>query len=169
MKKQNNFRKIITKSLLGFPIGISLLMISYASLYFIAGEDVFKTEIMQLQNIHTLIFQLITIGVIYLLFFIIISLFAFLNENKITSDKYAAEHPFKTLLIILLGYLIIVLICALIGSKVFTKNIGTMNMISFAIISLFCGIYSSIKSIIESDIVKQINQKLKERNAKNTN
>lgn len=164
MKKENIFKKIVVQSLLGFPIGITLLMINYASIYLIAGENVFKTEITQLQNIKTLVLQLIIVGCAYYLFFILISVIAYLNGTKSTSNKFIVEHPYKSILIMLLIMIATILILALLNFKIFTKNISMMNIISFVIIFAISGIYLCIKSSIESDWVKKINKKLKERN-----
>ena len=164
MKKEHIFRKIIISSLLGLPIGITLLMINYASIYLIAGENVFKTEITQLQDIKTLVLQLIIVGCAYYLFFILVSLIARLNKTKSVSDKFIVEHPYKSVLIMLLIMIITIFILALLNFKIFTENISMMNIISFLIILIISGVCLCIKSTIESDWVKKINEKLKERN-----
>ena len=164
MKKENIFRKIIIHSLLGFPIGITLLIINYVSVYLIGGEDVFKTEITQLQDIKTLVFQLVVGGCAYYLFFILISVISHLNETKSISDKFIVEHPYKSILIMLLIMIASILILAVLNFKVFTENISMMNIISFVIIFVISGVYLCIKYTIESDWVKKINEKLKERN-----
>lgn len=56
-------KKILLKSLSGFTLGITLLVIAYASIYFISGENTFIAEIQQLQNIKTLITQVIFSGI----------------------------------------------------------------------------------------------------------
>ena len=95
MKEENVFKKIFVKSLWGIFIGITVLMISYAGVYLIEGETVYKTEIAQLQNINTLALQLIMIGCAYYLFLVIIWIISYLNSNKTVSDKFAVEHPIK--------------------------------------------------------------------------
>lgn len=164
MKKENVFKKIVVHSLLGFPIGIMLLMVNYASIYLIAGENVFVTEISQLQNVTTLLLQLIVIGFAYFLSFININIIVYLKETKSKSDKYLIEHPYKSILNLLLVIIISIFIMILLDFKVFTDKLATMNIISFMIIFVLSGIYVCIKCIIESNIVKKINQKLKERN-----
>lgn len=164
MKKENIFRKIVIRSLLGFPIGITLLMINYASVYLIAGENVFKAEISQLQNIATLVLQLIIIGWVYYLFFILISIIANLNETRSTSDKFVVEHPWKTVLIMFIIIIASILIITLLNFEVFSKNMSIMNIITYMIVFVAFGLYGCIKSTIESDLIKKINKKLKERN-----
>lgn len=164
MKKENIFRKIVVHSLLGFPVGITLLMINYASVYLIAGENTFTTEIAQLQNITTLLLQLIVIGFAYYLFFINANIIVHLKETKSSSDKFLIEHPYKSILNLLLVVAISILIMTLLDFKVFTDNIATMNIVSFMIIFMLSSIYICIKATIESNLIKKINQKLKERN-----
>ncbi len=164
MKKETVFRKIVFHSLLGFPVGITLLMINYASVYLIAGENTFTTEIAQLQNITTLVLQLIVIGFAYYLFFINIHIIVHLKETKSSSNKFLIEHPYKAILNMLLVVVITFFIMTLLDFKVFTDNIVIMNIISFMIVLTLSSIYVCIKATIESNLVKKINQKLKERN-----
>ncbi len=164
MKKENVIGKILINSLLGFPIGIMILMTIYASVYLIAGENVFIAEITQLKSIETLVFQLTTIGCAYYLFFILIGAITYLNKINFISDNFLVEHPYKSILIILLIIVLAILIFSLLTFKVFSENISTMNIIAFVIIFTMSGICLCIKSVIERGWIKEINQKLKERN-----
>ncbi|MBR0350816.1 MAG: hypothetical protein IJH76_03220 [Clostridia bacterium] len=164
MKKDSLLKNTIINSLLGYPIGITLLMISYACIYLIAGEKVFNTEIMQLQNIKTLVLQLIIAGSVYYLFFLIVGIIAYFKDNKTMYDKYLVEHPFKSLLLMLLNALIIVVMCLLLQVKIFSVNLATINLIVFIIVFAIYGLWLCISYFIESNIIKMINQKLKERN-----
>ncbi len=164
MKKENIFRKTIINSLIGFPIGITLLMINYICIYFISGENVFKNEILQLQDISTLILQLIIIGLAYYISFIFCNVIAYLSETRATSDKFVTEHPYKTIVIMLIFGISVTIILALLNFEIFSQNIAMMNIISFVIIFVLFGVFVFIKSAIESNLIRQINQKLKERN-----
>ena len=44
-------KKILLKSLSGFTLGVTLLIMAYVSVYFISGENTFIAEIQKLQNI----------------------------------------------------------------------------------------------------------------------
>ena len=55
-------KKILLKSLSGFTLGVTLLIMAYVSVYFISGENTFIAEIQQLQNIKILITQVIVSG-----------------------------------------------------------------------------------------------------------
>ena len=70
-------KKILLKSLSGFTLGITLLVIAYASIYFISGENIFIAEIQQLQNIKTLITQVIFSGIAYYLLAILLNYYNF--------------------------------------------------------------------------------------------
>lgn len=164
MKKESIIKKIVVNSLLGFPIGITLLMISYVNLYLILGEEVFKNEITQLQNVEVLVLQLIIIGFAYYLFFIFISLFNYFNENKAASDKFVVEHPCKSVLIMILPLLVNLFILILLRSNIFSDNISIVNCISFIVIFAISSFCLCIKNTIESIMIKKINKKLKERN-----
>ena len=139
-------------------------MINYVGIYLIAGENIFKSEIAQLQNIDILIPELIIVGLAYYLLFVIINVISNLNETKATSDKLLAENPSKTILIILMIIIAITLIFILLNLKVFSENMSIMNIVTFMIIMVACGLCICIKSSIESDLIKKINRKLKENN-----
>ena len=164
MRKENCLKKILVYSLLGFPIGITLLMVNYAGVYLIAGENIFKAEIMQLQDIKTLVLQLLVIGVAYYLFFILINIIVEINGTKYASNKFIVEHPYKSILIMVVPMIVLLFIGALLNLKIFTKNISDMNLNSFIIIWAIFSLGLCIKSGIESEFVKKINQRLKERN-----
>lgn len=163
MKKVKIIKKIIVNSLLGFPIGITLLMINYASIFLIAGESTYVSEISQLQNVATLLLQLVIIGFAYYLFFVNINIISHLNDTKFSSDQYLVEHPYKSILNLLLIIIISIFILVLLEFSVFTDNLITVNFISFIIVFILYGIYLCIKTTIENNIIKKINQKLKER------
>lgn len=164
MKKETVFRKIVIHSLVGFPIGVTLLMINYASVYLIAGENIFKNEISQLQDISTLFLQLIIVGWAYYLLFILINVIAHLNETRSTSNKFLVKHPYKSILIMLIIMIATALILTLFNFEIFSENMAIMNIISFIIIFVASVVCVCIKSAIESNLIKKINQKLKERN-----
>lgn len=164
MKEEKIIKKILVNSLLGIFIGITALMISYASIYLLEGEVLYKAEIAQLENIHTLIFQLIMAGLAYYLFLIFMEIISNLDSNKTISDKFVVEHPRKAMLIMPCFMLIIVLILLLLKSKIFTEKIVIMNLSLFIIVFATSVICLCTKAIIESKVIKKINQKLKEKN-----
>lgn len=164
MRKENYLKKIFVNSLLGFPIGIAILMINYLGTFFIAGDNVFKIEIAQLQDFNTLVLQLVFIGIVYCLFCGLMSVMVYLNETKLISDKFLVQHPIKFLLSIFIIIGITFVISLLITNKIFSENIASMNVISCSLILAVVGVYMSIKCFIQSDIIRKINNKIKERN-----
>lgn len=166
MKKENVLKKVLVKSLVGFTAGVTLLMIAYASVYFIAGESVFKNEISQLQNIKTLITQFVVIGIAYYLLFISFRIFSIL-QNKDLKDQYMAEHPYRTVLFISLYILILLWIVEYMISrtKIYGENIRILNLIILVLNFALEGLVFCIKSTRESHLIKKINKKLQERDS----
>ena len=166
MKKENVLKKVLVKSLVGFTAGVTLLMIAYASVYFIAGESVFKNEISQLQNIKTLITQFVVIGIAYYLLFISFHIFSIL-QNKDFKDQYMAEHPYRTVLFISLSILILLWVVEYMISrtKIYGENIRILNLIILVLNFALEGLVFCIKSTRESHLIKKINKKLQERDS----
>ena len=79
MSNSNLLKNILIKCLNGFFVGITLLMISYISIYFISGKNIFCSEISQLQNVKILIFQMLFSGLSYYLLFI--NFYTYLKSN----------------------------------------------------------------------------------------
>ena len=92
MKKEEIVKKILIRSLAGFPVGVTLLMLAYASVYFIVGDTVFNTELNQLHNINTLLTQIISVGISgYMLF----AIFGIINVsgNKEVENNLIKKYP----------------------------------------------------------------------------
>lgn len=164
MQKENVVKKILMKAVVGFPIGVTLLIISYASIYFIAGKDVFDAELYQLHNINTLICQTLSTGIsgylLSILFYAISSL-----QNKELENKLITEHPYKSVFTIISSVCIIgIIIVALRNTRIFSKNISDLNIIILVIVYALSGLVFCIKSTREKHLIKEINQKIKERN-----
>lgn len=166
MKKENVVKNVLVKSLVGFAVGVTLLMVAYAGIYFIIGENTFQNEICQLQNIKTLITQVVVTGIAYYLLFISFHIFSIL-QNKDLKDKYMSEHPYRTVLSISLAILILLWIVEYMVSrtKIYGENVRILNLIILVITYALVGLAFCIKSTKENYLIKKINQKLKERNS----
>lgn len=166
MKKENVLKKVLVKSLVGFTAGVTLLMIAYASVYFIAGESVFKNEISQLQNIKTLITQFVVIGIAYYLLFISFHIFSILQSKEL-KNKYMKNHPYKFVLTISLSVLVLtwIIVNMVSHTKIYSENIGDLNIIILVITYALEGLVFCIKSTRESHLIKKINKKLQERDS----
>lgn len=161
MKKEKIIQKILLKSLIGLPIGITLLIFSYLSTYFIVGNDIFNNELYQLHNINIFIFQIISAGISGYMLCLGLSIFSILSKI----EKNLNEHPYKSVFIIILSFLCILLIMPLLTNKnIFSQNISNLNLIILIIVYAICGSIFCIRNSVEKYYIKKINKKLKERN-----
>lgn len=161
MKKENFVKKVLVSSLRGFPIGVTLLMLAYVSIYFITNENVFVNEVNQLENIKTLISQTVTAGLAYCLIFMGHNIFS--NLDSVERHK---KHPYQTIGTIVATFLIYILGTAILASKyVFSENIGTLNIVISILIYVTYIVYTTIKWIIEENEIRKINKKLEEKNS----
>ena len=55
MNTKNFIKKILTKSIIGFPIGVTILMLLYVIVNPFFGEVAFSYELNRLHNIQTFI------------------------------------------------------------------------------------------------------------------
>lgn len=153
-------KKILLKSLSGFTLGITLLITAYASVYFISGENTFIIEIQQLQNIKTLITQVIVSGIAYYLLAIL------LNCYKEFNEKYARSKPYKFVFITIVTFILLVLImfCVLGNANIYSQNIEMLNIIIVVCIYALTGLIFCIRNSIDKNLVNKFNQKLQEKN-----
>ena len=164
MKKESIIRKIFVSSLIGFPIGVTLLMLSYIIISFIAGEDVANNELTQLHNVRTLLFQVMTVGLTYFIVFININTISLLKDRE-TTNKFMSKHPYISVLLFLIASLILVFSVQLVcNENVYSKNIATLNCVTIIIIYAIISLFFMIKDIIENLLIKKINIKIKEKN-----
>lgn len=164
MKKEKVVVQILTKSIMGFFIGVTLLMIAYMSVYFISGQYAFANEISQLQNIKTLVSQIIITGLVYYILFVSFQINLYLQSRElITGSSY--KMIFKTMTITILITLLIVSIqWILLNNNIYSRNIVILNIIELFFSYIIGVIYFSIKFFKGSKVIEKINQKLKERN-----
>lgn len=171
MKKENIVKKILIKAVVGFPIGVTLLIMAYISVYFIAGEDVFNSELYQLHNIDILILQTISTGASGYLLFITFYAISYL-QNKDLENKFIVEHPYESIFTIIIFSICIMVIImeTLWNTSIFSENISDLNIIILFIISFTIYALNSLVFCINSargkHLVKEFNQKIKERNNK---
>lgn len=167
MNKENVVKKILVKSLVGFPVGVTLLMLAYISIYYISGENVFNSELYQLHNIKTLIFQILSTGISGYLLFITFYTFSHL-QNEEFKNKLSTKHQYKSIFTIITIFVFIVLITMEIlgNTKLFSKNISNLCILIFVIVYALGSLTFCIKDVSEKFLIKEINNKLKERNNK---
>ena len=163
MKNENALNNIFLSSLAGFPLGITLLLISYIGIYCIAGENTANLELAQLQNVKTLVYQMMSLGLAYFILFVHINTVIFFKGKKTTDFMY--KHKFLTFLIFLvLTLCILVSFYLVFNENVFSKNVATVNCTIIAVMYAVCTVAFMIKDVFENLIVKKINIKIQERN-----
>jgi magnesium-transporting ATPase (P-type) len=155
MKKENLVKKALSKALIGFPIGITLLMISYISIYFFTNQSIFNSEMYQLHNIKTLILQIMSAGISG--YILIVSLFLCLQMDNI----FLSQKPYISLLTIIVSLLCMSIIITILGnSKIFSENIRTLNLTIMILFFSLASLVLMIKKAIEKYWIKKINKKL---------
>ena len=155
MKKEEIVKKILIRSLAGFPVGVMLLMLEYASVYFIVGDTVFNTELNQLHNINTFIFQMVSGGTSGALLFVL-----YYTLQVIQEKFYKRPYKLVFLDIIITTFTFILVLTLISNSLIFSKNVSTTNIV--IVISLFAigGFIFCIKTTYQSLLVHKINKKL---------
>lgn len=167
MEKENVVKKILSKALVGFPIGVTLLIIAYASIYFIVGEDVFNAELYQIHNINTLLSQIVSVGISgYMLStsFYIISIY----QNKELDNIWFPKHPYKAVFATLIYPMCIffIIVPTIGNTRIFSQNIRTLNLLISVIVLALSFLVFGIKSAREQHWIKEINKMIKEKNNK---
>lgn len=160
MEKENVVKKVLVKSLVGFTVGVTLLMIAYASVYFLSNEDVFQNEISQLQNIKTLITQIIVNGIAYYLVFINFHIFSSL-QNKELKEQYMKIHPYKFVLTgsIVILILMLIAIFMISNTHIYSVNIKDLNIILLVSVYAIIGLCIILKCTIENYLLKKLIKK----------
>ena len=166
MKKENVVKKVLVNSLAGFTVGVTLLIVAYTSVYFISGENTFQNEIAQLQNIKTLITQIIVSGIAYYLLFINFHIFSIM-QNKELKEQYMKIHPYRFVLTESIGTLIFIFFSIFMFSNthIYSENIKDLNIILLVSTYSIIGLCIILKCTVENYLLKKINQKLRERNS----
>lgn len=165
MKKENLLKNILFKSTIGFPIGVTLLIISYISIYFLTDEFVFTTELYQIHNINTLILQTLFAGISGYLFLTSLYIFSFLQTN-LSEERLIVKNPYKIIFVTIPSSFALLFITMLIlsSNKIFSENISTLNLVLLIIILAFATVIFCIKTTIERNMIKKINKKISENN-----
>ena len=160
MKNENNLFKTLTRALVGVPVGITLFLLTYVGVYFILGEFAFNTELNQLHNINILILQIIFSGILGFMLFIIFLILINIQTEEL-KNKNMIKFPYKSFCLLIL---ICVCIALILSSNVFSENIRFLYILVLIIVYMLIGFPICIKGIIEKFWIKEINEKLKERN-----
>lgn len=164
MKKETIVKKGLFQSLLGIPLGITIMVISYILVYFIVGDVIFDLELNQLHNIDTFITQIISAGIAGYFIFLSFYCMSFIGNREL--ETFLSKHPCISLFILGLAtlFLGIVFIFTLGNIHIFSRKIMCLNSIILYFMYLIAGFVFCIKGFIESYWVKKINQKIQDNN-----
>lgn len=152
MKNILNVFKII---LIGSTVGVTVLMLAYLGVYYIAGNEVFVQEISNLEQVKILQSQFAIIACIGGL----LSLNVYIVESVRSCKKQPAYKLTGAMLLLIISFVITNLIVEYIGT--FSENIS--NMIVIIEVVAFAG-YCLIRIVKEGIDQFIINKKLKEQN-----
>ena len=150
--------KLVLKSCIGIPIGITFLMICYVFLYILAGEDVFKNAILEFSHISTLVHQLLIMSATGYSVLLGIYLYPYISDivNK-TNNASKTVFPFAVLVVF-----VFLLPCSLI----LYTNIFPSPLLSIIEATWITTLAIICVSIIIYQVITQskINKKIKEKN-----
>ena len=151
-------KKLLSRIIFGFSLGVTLLVLSYISIYYIDGQETFNKLLLNLTNVTTFQNQILAVGFAG----IALSFVVYLIEQTLEEDKQSAS---KCILSVVL-----LLICTCI-SMFFIKNINVFNesivyMLIVFIVALFAmfSLFHCVQETIDEFI---LNKKLKEKNNHN--
>lgn len=149
-------KKLLSRIIFGFSLGVTLLVLSYIGLYYIEGQETFNTLILKLTDVTTFQNQILVVGSAG----IMLSFAVYLIEKTLEEDK---QSPSKMIVSTIL------LMLALCVSMFLIKNLGAFDeaivvmlivieVVIFALYSLFYCVQETIDEFI-------INKKIKEKNS----
>ena len=153
MKKLYLVKEVSKRAFIGFLVGVTILMILYVSIYFVAGNEVFENEILQFQNIEILIKQILYTGVSWAIIYSILYINLILEDSRV-------NNWYKVFSIIISLFALIIYICISSNANIYTENIADMNIIISISIFILLIFYSLVKKTIEKVTVKKINKKI---------
>ena len=142
--------KKILLSLAGFPIGSLIILVIYFLIYIIAGEQNYIIQIVQIQNISTLLKEFITLGVS-----MTIAIFSLLITNDILNNKnYKTYIKVLSFALLIIGFAIlpIILVDIFLG---FMPVFNTTFLILWVVIVASTSLIYIIKDFINIWIINK--------------
>lgn len=142
--------KKILLSLAGFSIGSLIILVIYFLIYIIAGEQNYIIQIIQIQNISTLLKEFITLGVS-----MTIAIFSLLITNDILNNKnYKTYIKVLSFALLIIGFAIlpIILVDIFLG---FMSVFNTTFLILWVVIVTSTSLIYIIKDFINIWIINK--------------
>lgn len=149
-------KKLLFRIVLGFLLGISLLMVAYLGIYYVAGQDTFNSLILKLTDINVFQNQILIVG----LSGIMISFAVYIIEKTLEEDKKSPKKSISSLILLLLSFFASIFLIKSLGT--FDVPMQDMLIIIFTVLfSLYCLLHC-VQEAIDEFI---INRKIKEKNS----
>ncbi len=119
-----------------------------------------NSEIINFDKVKDIDFKIVGTLISYYLLAIL------LNYYKKFNEKYATSNPYKFVFITIVTFilLILVMLCILGNTNIYSKNIEMLNIIIVICIYALAGLIFCIRNSIDKNLVNKFNQKLQERN-----
>ena len=157
MNTKNFIKKILTKSIIGFPIGVTILMLLYVIVNPFFGEVAFSYE---LHNIQTFILQLLLSGLSGFMLLIAFYSILFLQDAEL-ENRFATEHPYRAIFYAIVSVLITFIIIMVISrANIFSTTISILIEIVYPVLYAVLGFVLLIKDSIMKYTINKINKKL---------
>ena len=160
MNTKNFIKKILTKSIIGFPIGVTILMLLYVIVNPFFGEVAFNYELNRLHNIQTFILQLLLSGLSGFMLLIAFYSILFLQDAEL-ENRFATEHPYRAIFYAIVSVLITFIIIMVISrANIFSTTISILIEIVYPVLYAVLGFVLLIKDSIMKYTINKINKKL---------
>ena len=160
MNTKNFIKKILTKSIIGFPIGVTFLMLLYVIVNPFFGEVAFSYELNRLHNIQTFILQLLLSGLSGFMLLIAFYSILFLQDAEL-ENRFATEHPYRAIFYAIVSVLITFIIIMVISrANIFSTTISILIEIVYPVLYAVLGFVLLIKDSIMKYTINKINKKL---------
>lgn len=149
-------KKLFSRIIFGFSLGVTLLILSYIGLYYIEGQETFNTLILKLTDVTTFQNQILVVGSAG----IMMSFAIYLIEKTIEEDKQSTSRMIVSIILLMLSlYVSMFLIKNL---SVFDEAMAYMLIIVEVVIFALYTLFHCMQKTIDEFI---INKKIKEKNS----
>lgn len=148
-------RNLLGKLISGFSLGVTLLVLSYLGIYFIAGQETFNATILKLADATILQHQILLTGFVGSM----IRVALHVGEKAIEKDEKSPTSLIVPNITLILALVISMVLIKNIG--IFDKSTSMMFLILGTILICAYMLYRAILSTVDELI---LNKKIKEKN-----
>lgn len=148
-------KKLLVRIFFGFSVGVTLLVLSYLGIYYVAGQDTFISVILKLTDASVLQNQILAVGFTG----IMLAFAVYIIEGFIEKDNQSPTMMIVSVITLLLA--LVMSMYSIQNIKVFDKATYTMILIISLILICIYMLFHCAKEVIDEFI---LNKKLKEKN-----